>query len=60
MQYLVGFFPPSLHTQRKTHLFGADQRGHDAHVRREEELQTHDEDGQDGERHQLQAVIHQL
>lgn len=41
-------------------LFGADERGHDAHVWRQEELQTHDEDGEDGEGQQLQTVIHQL
>lgn len=41
-------------------LFGADQGGHDAHVGREEELQTHDEDRQDGKRHQLETVVHQL
>lgn len=41
-------------------LFGADERGHDAHVGRQEELQTHDEDGQDSKRHQLQTVVHQL
>lgn len=34
-------------------LFGADERGHDAHVWRQEELQTHDEDGEDGEGQQL-------
>lgn len=44
----------------ETDLFGADERGHDAHVWREEELQTHDEDGQDGEGQQLQAVVHHL
>lgn len=49
-----------LHWWRETDLFGADERGHDAHVRRQEELQTHDEDGQDSEGHQLQTVIHQL
>jgi len=43
-----------------TDLLGADERRHDAHVRRQEELQAHDEDGEDGERHQLQAVVHQL
>lgn len=48
------------HWWRETDLFGADERGHDAHVRRQEELQTHDEDGQDSEGHQLQTVIHQL
>lgn len=41
-------------------LFGADQRCHDAHVGGQEELQAHDEDGQDGERHQLQTVVHEL
>lgn len=41
-------------------LSGADEGGHDAHVRRQEELQTHDEDGEDGEGQQLETVIHQL
>lgn len=34
-------------------LFGADERGHDAHVWSQEELQAHDEDGEDGEGQQL-------
>lgn len=37
----------------ETNLFGADKRGHDAHVWRQEELQAHDEDGEDGEGQQL-------
>lgn len=41
-------------------LFRADERRHDAHVWRQEELQAHDEDGQDSKRHQLQTVVHQL
>lgn len=41
-------------------LSGAEQRGHDAHVWCEEELQTHDKDSEDGEGDQLQTVIHQL
>lgn len=41
-------------------LSGAEQRRHDAHVWREEELQTHDEDSEDGEGQQLQTVKHQL
>lgn len=44
----------------EANLFGADERGHDAHVGRQEELQAHDEDGQDSKRHQLQTVVHQL
>lgn len=42
------------------HLSGAEQRRHDAHVWREEELQTHDEDSEDGEGQQLQTVKHKL
>lgn len=50
----------SLNLWWETDLFGADERGHDAHVGRQEELQTHDEDGQDSKGHQLQTVVDQL
>lgn len=55
MSHIVdyGFHQNIAEPERAWNLFGADQRGHDAHVRREEELQTHDEDGEDSERHQL-------
>lgn len=54
------FFSAFLSGGGELNLFGADERGHDAHVWRQEELQTHDEDGEDGEGQQLEAVIHQL
>lgn len=46
--------------QPPPHLPGADQRRHHAHVRRQEELQPHDEDAQHRVCHQLQGVVDQL
>lgn len=45
---------------RWTNLSGDDERGHDAHVRRQKELQTHNKHSQHRKGHQLQDMVHQL